>query len=1245
MVNEVETHGGDFVAQDKIIYGDDVRGDKFGDSAIKVSAEQVVIYQTIDKPPSIDRIDSEPAPGAPPFKGLQYFDVDDSSMFFGREELTAELVSYLNHNQFLAIVGASGSGKSSLLRAGVIPALQKDKPLAGNVVPPGGSQRWQIIVITPTVHPLESLAAKLTQDSESVTATATLIDDLYSDVRSLHLFARRIVESDNRLLLIVDQFEELFTLCRNWEERKAFIDNLLYAASDDGVTTVVIALRSDFYSDCAGFANLRQALESHQKYIGAMDRVEMRRAIEQPAQRTGWLFEAGLVDQLLRDVGATENRQPEPGALPLLSHALLETWQRRRGRTMTFQGYAESGGVQGAIAKTAETIYHQILTPEQQLIARSIFLRLTELGEGTQGTRRRIKLDELTPRGEKSDTISTVLKQLTDARLVTTYEGEAEVAHEALIREWPRLNEWLAEDLDDLRIHRRLTHATDEWITLNFDPGLLYRGVLLAQATEWATTHSHELNKWENEFLTTSQQEEATAVNNQMRRRYILAGIIGIASILATAVILVGVLSMQQAKELRSRQLAGHARINLDINPELSIMLARAALTEAYTAEAEEALRKALQRSRILQATLHPGTWLSYVVFSVDHQRFATSDQEGTVLVRSLLTGEVIHESQVGFWVTWLAFSPLSGNLLAGADESGAVTIWNLTTGSTIIRFQVNSDDTPLTSLAFSPDERLLAIGDDNGTVRLWELATQNMLTQQEVITSPITSMAFSPAGRYLVVGTAEGEIFNLDSTTLAVTAQWIGHEENILDIAFHPEGTLFASVGTDTRLRIWDALNLADNLPRYDLEGHGDAILDVTFNKGGDCLVTASMDQNIVVWRINGLDSVDKVIHLPSGGHMVLGAEFADIDLVDADSLLEPCGTLLHTVDRNGTLQTWNIGASAEYFTLVTPANQPIALDIAPDGQRLVLGDKDGVLWVWHDFSQPPVQRVIHSEQISDVDFSPDGLKLVTVGKDGTAKVLDLSKDITIALTMSAQDHSDQNPGLNTVAFRPPDGKQILTGGMDGVVRLWDTTSGKLLNEWRLYEPPYGVYSIAFNQNGTQFATSGRGQKTYIVDINSPRPVKEYDHGTGAVILVAAYSRDGKSIITGDIDGRLTFWSQDTSAPWIVNAHQGVVNWIEFSPDGAMLATAGSDQRAILWNTATREPASILEGNLKDVTELRFMDSKDGLLLVTTGYDGSLRMYLVNPDDLARFAATRVTRGWTNLECNRYFGQSTCPQ
>ena len=438
----------------------------------------------------------------PPFMGLKYFDVANADLFFGREALTAELTAHLQNDHFLAVVGASGSGKSSLVRAGLVAAMQQDDP---NLL---------IHVFTPTDHPLESVAATLTRNSSSIGVTAKFIDGMAQDRRSLHLAARRLVQENQKLLLVIDQFEELFTLCRSEAKRQAFIDNLVTAVADttNGPTHAVIALRADFYHHCAQYDDLRRLLEKQQRFIGAMSPTELRRAIEEPASRSGLTFESGLVDLLLRDVGAGGDQPPEPGALPLLSHALLETWRRREGNQLTFSGYTEAGGVQGAIAKTAESVFQEQLTPAQQTIARSIFLRLTELGEGTQDTRRRALISELLPASDAVEETQTVLNLLSAARLVTTDEESAEVAHEALIREWPTLRFWLSRNREGLRLHRHLTESAQAWRELEQDPGELYRGSRLEQAIEWAAQHDDELNDLERGFLAASiaQQKQQT---------------------------------------------------------------------------------------------------------------------------------------------------------------------------------------------------------------------------------------------------------------------------------------------------------------------------------------------------------------------------------------------------------------------------------------------------------------------------------------------------------------------------------------------------------------------------------------------------------------------------------------------------------------------------------------------------------------------------------------------------------------
>lgn len=490
-----------------------------------------------------------PEPGEPPFQGMQYFDEKDADRFFGREVLVAKIVGRLASTRFLTIVGASGSGKSSVVRAGVIPALRRGERLADGSMPPTNSGQWDIRIFTPTAHPLDALAGSLTIESESISAMTNLRTDLAQNPQALTIAARRLLTQNGRkhLLLVIDQFEEVYTQCRQEEERQAFIENLLQAVNpeDQQPITILLTLRADFYVQLSLHDRLRELVSQNQEFIGAMSRDELVRAILQPAALGNWKVQEGLVDVMLDDLGN------EPGALPLLSHALLETWKRRRGRVLTLSGYVESGGVHGAIAQTAETVFRQRLTAEQQPIARMIFIKLAEMGKGSLDTRRRATFSELITRSIDITTIEVVLAILTDARLVTigTMEpGETrvvEVSHEALIREWTTLRDWLNENREDLILHRQLTEDTNDWLKLNRDSGSLYRGTRLRQALQWGESNMDLISLSEQEFLEASQKvarEEQNQIQRLARARRVQITL-GSTAVLLVAAIVIGVLA------------------------------------------------------------------------------------------------------------------------------------------------------------------------------------------------------------------------------------------------------------------------------------------------------------------------------------------------------------------------------------------------------------------------------------------------------------------------------------------------------------------------------------------------------------------------------------------------------------------------------------------------------------------------------------------------------------------------------
>ena len=557
-VSQSATHPGDIVSGDQQtnITAGDLTASEGG--VINVAAGDIqytqIIYQIqasmVGEAEAKELENLPPEAGDPPFLGLQYFDEKDSSRFFGREELTARIIGRLHRTRFLAIIGASGSGKSSVVRAGVIPSLRKGERLADGSLPPTDSGQWLYRVMTPTAHPMEALAAALATQASSLAMIHDLQQELSKDPGNMTLAVRQLLAQDGRkhLVLVIDQFEEIFTQCRSQDEGKAFIDNLLVAANleDQQPITILITLRADFYAQVSHFDGLREVVSQHQEFIGAMSRNELLRAIVQPLAQDHWKIQEGLVEVMLDDVGY------EPGALPLLSHAMLETWKRRRARTLTLSGYTEAGGVRGAIAFTAETVFRQRLTHEQQPIAQMIFIRLAELNEDSQDTRRRAEFSELITRSTDEATIEAVLRILTDARLVTLDTLEpgsvkiVEVAHEALIREWPTLREWLAQDRQGLILNRQLTQDTQEWFKLDHDPGILYRGARLEGLLAWANSHPDLLSLQEQEFLDASQQiakqeaEQARRLARSTRNQRISILVIGSLIVLMGILIVTG---------------------------------------------------------------------------------------------------------------------------------------------------------------------------------------------------------------------------------------------------------------------------------------------------------------------------------------------------------------------------------------------------------------------------------------------------------------------------------------------------------------------------------------------------------------------------------------------------------------------------------------------------------------------------------------------------------------------------------
>jgi WD40 repeat protein/DNA-binding XRE family transcriptional regulator len=1192
------------------------------------------------------RREDVPAPGLAPYKGLYHFDEADAELFFGRETLTAALVEKLTAGleagyRFLAVVGASGSGKSSIVRAGLIPTLRWKPPFCG----------WPMFTLTPTVHPLEALAESLSEERQMELPARKFLGELEGNPQALQQKMERITKSAgaSHSLLVVDQFEELFTLCRSETEQAAFVENLLIAATHPGgYAIVMLVLRADFYAHCARFDLLRQALAQHQEYIGPMPDAELRRAIEEPARRGHWEIEPGLVEILLHDLGAETGHAPEPGALPLLSHALLETWQRRRGRTLTISGYNTAGGVRSAIAETAEAVYFDQLEPSQRPIARQIFLRLTELGgdSTTADTRRRVSFSELAQAPEQWALVREVLNTLADARLITTNQNTAEVAHEALIREWPTLRAWLEADREGLRLHRHLTEAAMEWETHQYDPDGLYRGARLAQVVEWADAHSEALNIQERGFLEASQAlaeqetrereaqrqreldaakklaeaekqraEEQTVSAQQLRKRStFLAFAMLLAIFLAVTAILFGQHANQNEELATSRELAAAAVNNLEVDPERSVLLALQALEHADTLEARNALHQALPELHLLLTiqTNHPGG-AGGVAYHPDGTRLASIGANGEIKVWEAATGKPVFTvpgaaGELGYS---LSFSP-DGKLLAAALNT-RVLVLEAATGAELFSLTGNVSGAPnneMVQLSFSPDSQRLAVAHMDGHPKIWEIATRAQVFSLAGHTQPCDGITYSPDGKLLATSDDAGMVKIWDATTGQALLTLI-QSGNVHSVAFSPDSKNLASASEDGTLKVWETANGREVLS---LRGNS-GMYDVTYMSDGKRLVTAGQDGTARGWdAVSG----QKLFTLAGNNSTVTSV------------VVSPDGTRIASSGYDGTLKIWDTDPGRELRTIAAHSDIVWDITFSPDGKHLGTVSADGAAKLWEAATGQSILSTSPGEGLTSIAFSPDGGQLAVGGANGTVFILEAGTGQAV-ITL---------PGHTYLVFDvdfSPDGSKLVTSSWDGTAKLWDLASGRELLTF-----PGQWSGIAFSSDGKSLFTGGLDRYVYRWDAATGQELQKFSDGSQDVYGIAV-SPNGSLLAIGQQDGAITLWEVKSGKKLhTLSGHSGLVAHLAFSKDGAKLASASFDRLAKVWDIASGEELFSLFGHNGNVFSVSF--SPDESHLATAGADGTLRIFSLRLEDLVALAQTRVTRALTVDECRKFLHQETCP-
>ncbi|MGW0792977.1 NACHT and WD repeat domain-containing protein [Streptomyces sp. NPDC002911] len=1224
------------------------------------------------------------APPDCPYPGLAAFQQDDARWFFGRDSLIADVLTVLDERASdggpLVIVAPSGAGKSSLLTAGVLPALDR------GMVP--GSARWPQLLFTPSATPLIALAGQLAE----VTGVDTERAEAAVAAGSAACAALVREASRRRLVIAVDQFEELFTLCENESDRRTFLDVL--ASMADGpnpLALVVYGLRSDFYTRCTDYPQLRSALQNRQIVVGPLSATGVREAIIFPARQVGLTIEPGLVELLLADLGYPAY---EAGRLPLLAHTLRTTWQQRHGSTLTVDGYRATGGIRHAVATSAERIFSR-LDPSVQQGAQAMFLRLVRIGdsaEGTDDTRRRLSVgDDLSP---------AALEAFTAGRLLTREDDTVTITHEVLIHAWPRLRTWIERDREDRLVRQRLEEAAAAWESSARDPDMLHRGNQLEAARGWAGRTSSVAAA----FLAASVRRSRRTT---LLARAAIAALTALTLIASAAAIVAFVqrgTAEAERDTARFRQLMATAEKLRDSDPSLAAQFDLAAHhakpndPDAYTRvlnDANATLSTALTGfpDPVYEVAFSPnGRVLAAVGGNGAVRLWDTSDPK-----RPVALGDPLFKDDRG--IMELAFSPDGEKLVTtGSEETG--WLWDVTDPAHPVRLgaPLKGHSSSVTVIAFSPDGDMLATADDL-TIRLWDVSTPS---GPKLVGGPLTghsdyvaSAVFTSDGNTLITGSFDGTVRLWDTTEPADAAQLgrpLRGDDHFFSWLSRHGGTL--AVPDDAgKVWLWDITEPArPRLLGKPLPGHGKSAFALAFSPDGNILAVAGDDRTVRLWDVTN-PARPRLRGGPLPGAALASGELPDVQTGDGHVLVfSQDGKTLAAGGNDGTVRLWNVALPDKITplgNLLTGHTDGIrSMAFSPDGTTLATGSSDATVRLWHvpdarlttdagfdsptmfshngktlaadhfgenwtvsmwDVGDPaapePLDRRLtgYTKDVGSVLFSPDGTTLAAATDENAVQLWD-ARDPTHPNLTGAPLIGHTNP-VTWMAFTPD---SVTLATSDGVaVRLWDTSDPAhptALDEIVTEDQSTYVRDLSISPDGTTLAigtAKAWASRVQLWDISNPDrpkalsdPITLNDATPGNSDGLEGLLITGSTLVTGGSDGTVRLW--DISNPAHPQAlgepltgHAGKVMSMTLSPGGRTLATAGQDHTVRLWDirdpTRPEAHGEPLTGHAGPVTSTAF--NPDGNLLASTSEDGTIRLWTMDADR-ATDRICNVTRG-----------------
>ncbi|OJF12114.1 hypothetical protein BG844_22440 [Couchioplanes caeruleus subsp. caeruleus] len=1191
------------------------------------------------------------AQGPEPYRGLASFEPEHAEWFFGRETLTAQLIerlatAYEAGGGMQVVVGASGSGKSSLLRAGLIPAVRHGK-LAGD--------GWSVRLFTPGRSPLDELAAQL------AAATGLPAEDVASDLRDRPTraadHAHRADPDRHRLLLVVDQFEEIFTNCLDGAQRQAFV-TALCAAAERGPALVVIGLRADFYAPLLRHRELVAAVCAHQLTVTPMADADLRRAITEPARKAGVEVTDGLVELLLSEVGSGgpgdgPTRTPDAAVLPLLSHALLATWRHSRDRRLTVADYREVGGIDRAVAASADEVYAEF-DEHQRHLARQVFLGLVHIAADAPDTRRRREWAELVTECDGSTgQVTEVLDRFVAQRLITVDADRIQLSHEALLTAWPLLRGWLEIDRAGMLTRRHLVEAATTWQREQRDPAALYRGARLAVARDWAQrSGAPALSPVARDFLAASVSRELAEQHADRRRtrrlRQLVAGLT-VLFLLATTMTVLAVraqrISTQQRDEAVSRQVAEEVHLLRGDNPALANQLSLAAYRLARTPQARGALLSSFAAPYFIRLTGHTG-YVHAVKFSPDHRLLASASSDRTVRLwdtthphRPTLRAALDAASD---YVSSVAFSP-DGATLVTTSADRTVGLWDVRDPSHATRITVLTGHADaVNQAAVSPDGRTLATASSDRTVRLWDVTDRRHPRPLATLTGKraMFSVAFSPDGRTLAAGD-ERDVRLWDVTDPlrpAVTAMLTGHTDAVSAIAFGPDSRTLATGSYDRTARLWSLTDITARAGTASsvLSDHTGLVYSVAFSPDGRTLATGGGDATARLWNVTNprkpvaVTTLDRPTDERGDTNAIAGVAFS------------PDGRSLATGSYDYTVRLWELTGPA-------PTGQPDAvrqLRFGPENRRLLLGPGQTPTvrtWTVDDRSRMTDPTDVPAE--GAVAFCRGSRLLVTA----TATAVRLSDlgDIRHVTELARLPHGPADD-VPLPVCSPGGSLLAVLGARSRTARLWDVTDARrpaALSTLSMSSHTNALNTALFSADSRLLATASLDHTARLWDLTDPRRPIEASTLAGHTDAVntVAFSPVGRLLATGANDGTIRLW--DVTDPYHPSAlatltgHTSYLEEVTFSPDGRTLASSSGDHTVRLWDVGDPgRPVKLatLTGHTATVNTLTF--TSDAHHLATASADGTVRIWDLDPERIADRVCALAHPTVTRAEWDRHF-------